>query len=359
MGINTGVVPIDAEGITVEDGAEDTSGIHAVIFAGSDLDGTRIGEDKVGTRALPEGDGLSIDELGILIVEGVGLEEYVGGGAELRQHHDMLEVLRRESLHPTDVEQSAHTGQTVDLEGHLVCSVPDELRIKDRLGCGETLAVLRVEAVQQVYAPGIAGSGVGSSRVHVVERFAHHVVDGSHDEVVEGHCHALLDLIEKHRKESVELGGRGEGLIEGLLLHGTLDLERGHLVEELDVHIRLVEHVGIVGGAVREIPTLILRGCGKAGADLFEDGTVAPIVHEHGGSAAGVGAVDENNLADMVDEGTNEAVKRIGVEDFVASIDDALQVLSDEVILAESLDEGVVDDLINLFYFHWYFLLSV
>ena len=359
MGVNAGVVPIDAERVAVEDGAEDTGGIHAVTLAGGEFDGAGVGEGEVGAGALPEGDSLGVDELGVLIMERIGLEEHVGGSPELGEHDNVLEVFRGKPLHAADVEQSAHAGQTVDAESHLVGRIADEVRIEDSLSRRETLIVLLIEAVQKVDSSCVACPGVGASGVHVVEGLAHHVVDGTHDQVVEGNRHTFLDLIKKHREEAVELGSGGEGLIQGLLLNGTLDLERGHLVEELDVHVGLVEHVRIVGSAVGEIPALILRGGGETGADLFQNGAVAPIVHEDGRGAAGVGAVDEDHFADVVNQGSNEAIEGVSIEDGITSIDNALKVFRDEIILAEGLDERIVYDLVNLFYFHVNFLLSV
>ena len=352
VGIDAGVVAVDAKGIAVKDGAHDTGGVHVVTLARHELDGAGVGEGEVGARALPEGDGLGVGELGVLIMERVGLEEDVGGGPELGEHDDVLEIFRGKPLHAADVEQGAHASETVDAEGHLICGVPDEVRIEDSLSRRETLAVLSVETVQKVNAPSVAGPGVGAAGVHVVEGLAHHVVDGTHDKIVEGDGHALLNLIEKHREKAIELGGGGEGLIQGLLLNGTLDLERGHLVEELDVHVGLVEHVRIVGSAVGEIPTLILSGGGEPGADLLQNRAITPIVHEDRRRATGIGAVDEDHLTDVVDQGADEAVEGIGIEDRIASIDDALKVFRDEVVLTEGLGEGVVDDLINLFYFH-------
>lgn len=219
MRIYTRVVAVDTKGVAVKDGAEDTGRIHAVTFAGDELDGTGIGEREVGAGALPERNCLSIDEFGVLIMEGVGLEEHVGGGSELGEHNNVLEVLRAESLHAADVEQGAHASQTVDAECHLVCGVPDEVGVKNSLSGREALVVLLVEAIQKIDAPSIAGPSVGTAGVHVIEGLGHHIVDGTHDEVVEGDGHAFLNLIEKHREEPVELGGGGERLIQGFLLN--------------------------------------------------------------------------------------------------------------------------------------------
>lgn len=352
MSVNAAIVAVDAEGVVVEHSAEDAGGVHAVVFAGSELDRGGIREVEARARALPEGDFLGLLELGVLVVEGVGLEEHISRGTELGQHHNVLEVARAEPLHAADVEQGGHSRHPADGEGHLICGVADELGIDDSLSRGERLAVLMVEAVQKVHTAGVAGAGVGARVVHIVEGLAHHVVDGAHDEVVERNGHALLDLVEKHGEEAVELSRAGEGLIQRLLLDRPLDLERGHLVEELDIHVRFVEHVRVVGRTVRQVPAFVLRSDGEAGADLLQDGAVSPVVHQDGGSGAGVRPVHEDDLADVVDKGSDESVERVGVEDRRAGIDEAVEVLGDQVILAESLGERIVHDLVNLFYFH-------
>lgn len=359
MSVNAAVVAVDAEGVMIEHGAEDARGVHAVAFAGGELDRGSVREIEARARSLPEGNFLGSLELGVLVVEGVGLEEHVGGGTELGQHHDVLEIARAEPLHAADVEQGRHSRHPADGESHLIRGVADELGIDDSLSRGERLAVLLVEAVQKVHTAGVTGAGVGARVAHVVEGLAHHIVDGTHDEVVKCNRHPLLDLIEKHREEAIELGRAGEGLVQGLLLNRPLDLERGHLVEELDEHVRLVEHVRIVGSAVRQVPAFVLRSDGEPGADLLQNGAVSPIVHQDGGSRAGVGPVHEHDLADVVDEGSDESVKRVGVEDCGAGINEALKIFGDEVITAEGFGERTIDDLINLSYFHVFFLLSI
>ena len=343
----------------VEHGADNATRIDAVTLAVGELDGGRIGECEARTRALPERNLLRLLETSILVMERVGLEEDVGGGAEVSVHHDVLKIARAEPLHPTDVEQGGHSGHTTDGDGHLIGGIADKIGINDRIRGGERLAVLLVKAIQQVDAPRVAGAGVGSCAVHVVERLGHHIVDGAHDEVVKGHRHALLDLVEKHGQEAVELGCAGERLIQGLLLDRPLDLERRHLVEELDVDVGFVEHVGVVGGAVRQIPAFVLRSDGEAGTDFLQNGTVPPVVHEDGGSRTGVGPVHEDDPADVVDEGSDEPIERVGIEDRVTRVDDAVEILRDQIALTEGLGERVVDDLVNLCYFHVFFLLSV
>ena len=359
MGIDPAVVAVDTEGVMVEHRADDAAGLHSVTLAVGELDGRRVGESETRPGALPERNLLGLLEPGVLVMERVGLEEDVGGGAEISVHHDVLKIARAEPLHPADVEQGGHAGHTTDGDGHLIGGVADKIGIDDRIRGGEGLAVLMVETVQQVDATGVAGAGVGARVVHVVERLGHHVVDGTHDEIVKGNRHALLNLVEKHGQEAVELGSTGERLIQGLLLNRPLDLERRHLVEELDVDVGLVEHVGIIGRTVRQIPAFVLGSHRETGADLLQNGTVPPVVHKDGGGGAGVGTIDENDLTDVIDEGSNEPIERVGVENRVARIDDAVEVLRDQIVLTEGLGERIVDDLVNLFYFHVFFLLSV
>ena len=123
--------------------------------------------------------------------------------------------------------------------------------------------------------------------------------------------------------------------------------------------VGLVEHVGIVGRTVRQIPAFVLGSHREPGTDLLQNGTVPPVVHKDGGSRAGVGTVDENDLTDVIDEGSDEPVERVGVENRVARIDEAVEIFRDQIVLTEGLGERVVDDLVNLFYFHVFFLLSV
>lgn len=352
MGVYAAVIAIDTEGIMIEHSADDAGCFNAVALAVGEFDRGSVGKIEARARALPERDLLGLLKTSVLVMERVGLEENVRGGAKIGVHDNMLKVARAEPLHAADVEQGGHSGHTADSDGHLVSGVANKLGIEDGVRGRERLAVLLVEAIQQVDAPGVPSPRVGAAAVHGVESLCHHVVDGTHDEVVKSNCHSLLNLIEKHGQEAVELGGAGEGLIQRLLLHRALDLERGHLVEELDVHIGLVEHVGIIGRPVGEIPALVLGGGGKAGTDLLQNRAVAPVIHHDGRSAARIGAVDEDHLADMVDEGANKAVKRVGIENLVAGVHDAVKILGDQIVLAESLGERGIDDFINLFYFH-------
>lgn len=343
----------------VEHRADDAAGIHTVTLAVGELDGRRVGECEARPGTLPERNLLSLLKPGVLVMERIGLEEDVGGGAEISVHYDVLKIARAKPLHPADIEQGGHTSHTADGDGHLIGGITDKVGIDNRIIRGKGLAVLVVKAIQKVDAPGVAGAGVGARIVHIVERLGHHVVDGAHDEIVKGNRHTLLNLVEKHGQEAVELSGAGERLMQGFLLNRPLDLERRHLVEELDVDVRLVEHVGIVGRAVRQIPAFVLGSNREAGADLLQNGTVPPVVHEDGGCRAGVGTIDENDFTDVIDEGSDKPIERVGVKDRVASVDDAVEILRDQIVFTESLGERVVHDLVNLFYFHVFFLLSV
>ena len=191
----------------VEHRADDAAGIHTVTLAVGELDGRSVGEREARPRALPERDLLGLLKPGVLVMERIGLEEDVGGGAEISVHNDVLKIARTEPLHPADVEQGGHAGHTTDGDGHLIGGVTDKVGIDDSVRRREGLAILLIETIQQVDAPGVAGAGVGAAAVHVVERLSHHVVDGAHDEVVKGNRHAFLNLVEKHGQEAVELSG--------------------------------------------------------------------------------------------------------------------------------------------------------
>ena len=214
MSVNSAVVAVDTEGIIVEHGADDARSLHAMALTVGELDRGRIGEGKAGARTLPERDFLSLLKTSVLVMERVGLEEDVRGGAEIRVHDNMLKIARAEPLHAANVEQGRHPGHTTDSDGHLVGGIANEVGVDNSVRRRERLGILLIETIQQVDAPGVARTGIGTAAVHIIERLGHHVVDGAHDEIIEGHRHGLLDLVEKHGEEAVELGGRGEGLIQ-------------------------------------------------------------------------------------------------------------------------------------------------
>ena len=261
-----------------------------------------VGKVKVSARALPVGNSFCPDELGVLIMERARLEEHVSGGAELGEHHDMLEFARRETGLAPEVEQRGHSGQTVSAESHLIRREADEVRVNDGVSRGQTLAVHGVITGEEIDRLGPACAGEHSARVVLrVQSLGNHVVDGPHDKRVSADCHSLLDFIEQHGDESVELGRRTEGLLDLTFGDGAVDFERSHLVEELGLCRGLVEHVRVVGRAVDELPILGLDGLGHFGADFFDDGSVLPRVHEDGGSRAAIRAVDEDYASDVVD----------------------------------------------------------
>ena len=102
---NAAVLGHDAESIAVEHDSENAShGLIVAINSGA-IHLTGVGEGVVSTRTLPERNSLCADEFGVLIMESTGLEENIGRRTELRQHNDMLEILRSEPLLAALVEQ--------------------------------------------------------------------------------------------------------------------------------------------------------------------------------------------------------------------------------------------------------------
>lgn len=131
MRVYAAVVAVDAEGVMVEHGADDAGCFNAVTLAISELDSGSVGEREARTRPLPERDFLGLLETSILVMECIGLEENVRGGAEIGVHDNMLEIARAEPFHAADVEQSRHSGHATDSDSHLVGGVANEIRIED------------------------------------------------------------------------------------------------------------------------------------------------------------------------------------------------------------------------------------
>ena len=341
-----------AESVAVEDDAQDAGDGLRMTGGGSDVDFAGVGEGIVGAGTLPERNGFGVDELGVLVMECVGLEEHVGGGAELRQHDDVLEVLGREPLLTTDIEQGAHSGKTVHIQGHSVGGVPDELRVEGRRTGSETLTVLSVESGKKVDSFGTAGAGDGGTAELGIYGFRNHVVDGTHNEGVVLDRHRLLHFVEKHGDEGIELGGAGERLLHLLFSYGAVDFKGGHLVEELDLSFRLMENVRVVTGAIDELPVLVLDGVGHLAVNFLHNGAELPTIHKNGGRGAAVGSIDENDLANVVDEALDILVESLLVEDSVANVDDIGKVLREYGGIADCFGCGGVDELVDLRYFH-------
>ena len=349
---NTLVVVHDTKGVAVKDGAEDTGRLHSLAAgSGLDVDGAGIGEGIVSARALPERDALRIGQLGVLVMESVRLKIHVSRGCELGQHDDMLEILRGESLLAADVEMSAHAGETVGVQADLVGGETDELGGVNGLSRGQ-----RSSGADLVVVQGQEVDGTGA--VAVLDGLSDHAVDGAHDEGIVAHGHGLLDLVEDHGDKGVELGGAGEGLLHLHLGDGRLDLEGGHLVEELGLGHGLVEDMRIVGLTIHQIPALVLHGLGHLAGDLLDHRAVLPFVHEDGRSGAAICAVDKNDLADVVDERTHVGVEGLAVEDGCANVNDVGEVFLQKNGIADGFLDCAVHELIYLLDFHEFILLS-
>ena len=312
-------------------------------------------EAVVRAGALPERDRLGADQLSVLVVERVGLEEHVRGGAELGEHHDVLEVLGGEPLLAALVEKGAHASQTIDVKSHQVGCVPNEILIRHGIRCRKRLAVAGIVAREEIDRSRIARTGNGPGGViGGVAGLQDHVVDGTHHETIHTNSHGLLDLVEQHRDEGVELSGAGEGLLHLTLSDRAVDLEGRHLVEELGLNPGLVENVGIIGRAVRQLPRLVFNGHRHFGADFLHDGAVLPRITQDRWGGTPVRPDDEDHLADMIDKRLDILVESAGVEDRRADVNDVGQVLVEDDRIADGLLSGRVDELIDLRYFHCY-----
>ena len=83
MSIDSAVVAVHAESVVVEHSADDARSLHAVTLAVGELDRGRVGEIEARTGALPERNFLGLLKTSVLVMERVGLEEDVSGGAEI------------------------------------------------------------------------------------------------------------------------------------------------------------------------------------------------------------------------------------------------------------------------------------
>lgn len=275
----------DAEGVSVKHDSKNTGHSLRVTVNGGTVHLAGIGKGEVRTGSLPEGDSLSTDELGVLIVECARLQEHVRSRTELGEHDDVLKLLRGKPLLPALVKEGSHAGEPVDVQGHLIRSIADEVGVQNGLGSREIFAVLRVESGKKVDGARVSSSRDSARRMKGgVAGLQDHIVDGAHDKGVHANSHGLVDLVEEHRNESIELGGRGKALLNLALGDAPVDLERGHLIEELSLRIGLVEDVGVIGGTVLELPAFVLGSGGHFARDFFNHGAVLPsVTHDRGG----------------------------------------------------------------------------
>lgn len=355
VGGHAGVLRHDAKGIAVEHYAQHAGHSLRMTIDSSTVNFTGIGEGKVSTRALPEGNSLSTDEFGVLVVEGARLKEHVGGRTELRQHDNMLEVFGSEPLLSALIEEGSHAGETVNMEGHLIGGIPDKIRVDDGLSRGEVLTVCGVVARQEVDGTRVARSSDRTGGMESgIAGLQNHVVDSPHDKGVHTNGHGLIDLVEQHRDECVQLGGSRERLLHLTLGDASVDLESGHFVEELGLGLGLVENIGIVGSAVLELPGLVLNSIGHLAGDLLDYRAVFPSIAENRGGRPLVRPIDENHLADVIDEGFDVLVEGTGVEDGRANINDIGEVLVEKNRISDGLFGRIIYELINLRYFHFY-----
>jgi len=351
----TVVIAVHADSFMVEQNGEDTAGFHLMAVSRLEINLGDIAELVASARALPERNFLSVTKFGVVVVERGGLKIDVGSGLKVGQHNKMLELLGSESLTTTDIEQSGDLSQSTEREIHLYGSIAQELGRFERPFCGQTLAVESVVPTEQIDTFGISGACDSPTVESVPERLTDHVIDRAHDEVIKCNRHRLINLIEKHGRECVELSGAGERLLDLHGCQGLGNLERGHLVEELGPSNRAIEHVGIIRRARGQIPALVLGCLGHLGTNLFEDRPELPAIHHDIGSSRTIAAVNVLHLADTIDKVFYPLIDGIIGENLIANIDNIAEIFLHRIFLAESLLGGLIYDLMYLRYFHFYF----
>ena len=183
---------------------------------------------------------------------------------------------RSETLLATHVEQSAHLGQTLHIQGHDVGSETEEVRGSERVRRGQARTVLLIVQVQQVDTTQTGGSVIGAAGVEVIERVSNHRVDDAGSQTFVLQRHGFVNLVEDHGGEGVHLRGGHERGLELTVENGLVELECHHVVEDLSFGaVRLVD-VGIVACAVGQIPRLVDGGFRQIGLNLHHDGSILP-----------------------------------------------------------------------------------
>lgn len=84
------VLAHDAKSVAIPDTTQNTGDSLGVAGSRNSLNLAGAGESVIGSTALPERHGLSVDELRVLVMEGTGLEEHIGSCSELREHNNVL-----------------------------------------------------------------------------------------------------------------------------------------------------------------------------------------------------------------------------------------------------------------------------
>ena len=73
------------------------------------------------------------------------------------------------------------------------------------------------------------------------------------------------------------------------------------VAKEVGFSNRLMEHVRIIGLTVNEIPGLILDSLWHLRMNLLDDRAILPCIHENGRSRTAIGAIDEDDFANVID----------------------------------------------------------
>jgi len=109
-----------------------------------DVDFAGISIGKGSSRTLPVGNTLSVDELGVVVMEGVRLEEHIGCRGKLGEHDHVREVTRSESLLTADIEQGGHDGEPVHIQAENIGGKADKLGSSWRFSGAKCSAITSV-----------------------------------------------------------------------------------------------------------------------------------------------------------------------------------------------------------------------
>ena len=295
----------------------------------------------------------------------VRLQVHIRALCEIRQHDNVQVVRIGEPVLAAHVEQGGNARHPVNVNAHSVGRKADEIGVIDGLcrrqrvrvggAAGASREELVVVQLQQVDTAGSACSAVttGKGGLVGVQGLCNHAIDGAHHKAVNLDGHGAVNGVVNHADKAVKLCRVAETLLDLLFGEAHGNLERHLAVEELCGNSRLVENVLLVFLPVHQVPTLVFGGFGGVTGNLFQHRTELPTIHQDRRDFAGIGAVDENDLADMVHKGFHVVVNRACVEHFGANVHNVGQVLCNKVGLAEHFTGYGIHQFINLFDSHF------
>ena len=261
-----------------------------------------------------------------------------------------------EASRAADVEQRGDTGKAVGVKAHLHRRETDELRVGERVSrlerCRGELGVVERKQVDRSRVARRAVTARAAIGVSVGKGRGGQVVDGAHDKRIGLDRHALVNGVVEHGQESVKLVDTRKAFLDLFLRERQVNLERGLAVEELSRHSWLIEHVGVIARAVRQLPRLVFHRFRQVGCNLFDHSAVLERIHEDRRYRTAIGAVNENHLADTVNQLGNVVVYCVSLKDRLAHINKVSEVLGNYGAFAQYLGGGAIYQLVNLLNVH-------